>query len=437
MTERLYRDDPYLLEFEALVLARREHQGRPAVVLDRTAFYPESGGQPWDVGTLEGLDARPPEPPGHGQGSRDAAAEVPVVAVLETGGDVLHVLAAPLAADRVRGRVDAGRRRDHRQQHHGQHLLSRAFVRTAGARTVSFHLGAADSTIDLDREVGDEETAAAETLANEVVWEARPVAARVVSRAEASALGVDPPEEAGNSVRLVEAAGFDVQPCGGTHPRSTAEVGVVAVLGRERYKGGSRVRFVCGHRALAAVRGRGAVLDRLGALLSAPPEALPEAAARVLESLTEANRRGADLLERALEGEARRLLAGMAPDAFGGGEGCSTSGTASAAPHAVPPALVAVTYDGWTAAELRALAQRLVVLAPCVALLASRGDKVHLVFAQSEGLGHDIPALLRTAAEAVGGRGGGRGNLAQGGGDRLDRLDEALATAAAAVRGRS
>ena len=101
------------------------------------------------------------------------------------------------------------------------------------------------------------------------------------------------------------------------------------------------------------------------------------------------------------------------------------------------PALVSPIYDGWAAADLRSLAQRLVALAPCVALLGSRSDKAHLVFAQSEGLGHDIPALLSAAALVVGGRGGGKGNLAQGGGDRLDRLDEALAAAAAAVRGRA
>jgi len=402
VTERLYRDDPYLLEFEARVVSRREHEGRPAVVLDRTAFYAESGGQPWDTGRIE---------------------DVPVVAVLESGEDVLHVLAAPLAADRVRGTVDGERRRDHREQHHGQHLLSRAFVDVARARTVSFHLGTEHATIDLDREVTEEQARTAETLANEVIWAARRVAVRTVSRAEAVALGVTPPEEAGDAVRLVEAAGFDRQPCGGTHPRSTAEVGVVIVLGRERYKGGSRVRFVCGHRALDAVRARNVVLDRLATQLSAPPEGLPEAANRVLENLAQANRRGAELLERALDGEARRLL----PPHVGGGERRCESG----------PALVTIAYEGWPAADLRSLAQRLVALAPCVALLGSRSDKAHLVFAQSEGLGHDIPALLSAAALVVGGRGGGKGNLAQGGGDRLDRLDEALAAAAAAVRGRA
>jgi alanyl-tRNA synthetase len=389
-TERLYRTDPYLLEFNARVVDRRERDGRPAVVLDRTAFYAESGGQPWDTGILGG---------------------VPVRAVLEDGEDVLHVLEGPLAADTVHGVVDGGRRRDHRQQHHGQHLLSRAFFEIRGARTVSFHLGAEVSTIDLDREVTEANCAAAEERTNQVVWEARPVGVRTVTRSEADAAGVTAPEGAGDAIRLVEVPGFDVQPCGGTHPRSTAEVGVVLVLGRERYKGGTRVRFVCGHRALRASRARVSLLDRLGTLLSAAPEALPEAAERALAQAAAAERRSRELLERALEGEARRLLSAPAERPSGDPEAAR---------------VVVAAYDGWPAADLRALAGHLARLEPCLALLGSRFDKAHLVFAQTPGLRHDVPGLLSRAAQRLDGRGGGRGDVAQGGGDRLDLLDEAL-----------
>ncbi len=391
MTRRLYRDDPYLVDFDARVVNRRDHEGRPAVVLDQTAFYAESGGQPWDTGTLGG---------------------VPVIAVLEAGDDVLHVLAGPLSADAVHGQVDGARRRDHRQQHHGQHLLSRAFVEVATAKTVSFHLGSDVSSIDLDREVGEAERISAETRANEIVWAGRPVRVRTVSRAEAMALGLAPPGEAGDAVRLVEAEGFDIQACGGTHPHTTSEVGVVAIVGDERYKGGSRVRFLCGHRVLSALRAGGAVLERLGALFSSPSEQLLEAAQRTKDQLAAAERRGRDLLERALEGEARRLLASVSSD----------------------PLVIIAAYDGWPADDLRSLAQSLVRMAPCVALLGSRADKAALVFAQSDGLPHDVPALLREALAIVGGRGGGKGNLAQGAGDNVRALDEALAAAATRAR---
>jgi alanyl-tRNA synthetase len=309
-------------------------------------------------------------------------------------------------------------------------------VEAASARTLSFHLGAEEVTIDLDRFVTEDALRKAEARANEIVGQARPVSVREVTRTEAESLlagetgrlhgGPAPDDraqsrsaraldEAGERIRLVEAQGFDLQACSGTHPRTTAEVGVVLVVGHERYKGGSRIRFVCGHRALAAMHERQRILDEVGAVFSSPRQALPEAARRTLEQLRESERRGQELLERAMQAEARRLLAEA--------EGA--------------PAVVVRAYDGWSAADLRVLAGQLVALAPCVALLGSRADKAYLVFAQSEGLPHDVPALLREALALVGGRGGGRGNLAQGGGDRVEGLDDALAGAARTVRGRS
>ncbi len=398
MTERLHRQDPYLLEFDATVQARRENEGRPAVVLDRTAFYAESGGQPWDTGTL--ADAR-------------------VLAVIEDGPDVLHVLDRAIADDRVHGRVDADRRRDHMQQHHGQHLLSKAFMDVAQAATVAFHLGSEDTTIDLDRFVGEAQARSAERLANDVVGQARPVRVASLSAAEARAAGMEPPDGVETDIRIVEAEGFDRQPCGGTHPRTTAEVGVVVLTSLERYKSGTRVHFLCGGRALAAFARQQQVLDQLVSTLSAPLDELAAAARKARDDLSASERRAKGLLERALEGDARRLLA-------------ETQGQGPA-PTSPSPAIVVASFDGWPAEDLRMLATRLVALQPAIALLGSRSEKAHLVFVQSEGLPHDVPALLKAAVAYLGGRGGGRGNFAQGGGDRVERLDEALARAKAAL----
>jgi alanyl-tRNA synthetase len=401
MTERLHHQDPYLLDFEATVVEVREHEGRPAVVLDRTAFYAESGGQPWDTGTL---------------------GDATVVAVVEDGDEVLHVVDRPLAPGAVRGHVDGERRRDHMQQHHGQHLLSRAFVEVAQAQTIAFHLGSEATTIDLDREVTTVQANAAERRANEVIWEARPVRVEMVTAEDARATGVEPPEGVTEGIRVVEALGFDRQPCGGTHPRTTAEVGFVVLTGIERYKGKSRVSFVCGHRALVLVGRQRSALDQLVAAFSAPVAELPDVARRLKADLADGERRERALVERALEGEARRLLA-------------EAKGEAPASPS--KPTVVVASYDGWTPDDLRILALRLVAREPCVALLGSRAEKAHLVIAQSDGLTHDVPALLRSALELLGGKGGGRGNVAQGGGDRPERLDEALARAAETVRARS
>ncbi len=390
-TRRLFREDAYLLQFDARVTGRVTHEGRPGVTLDQTAFYAESGGQPWDIGTLNG---------------------VPVVAVIESGEEIVHVVDGALDGQSVTGRVDATRRRDHREQHHGQHLLSRALEELVQARTVSFHLGSDAVSIDLDREVSEAQLRAAEARANEVIWSARPVAVRIVTRAEATALGVEPPKDAGDAIRLVEAEGFDLQPCGGTHPRSTSEVGLVVILGRERYKGASRVRFVCGHRALDAFHERATTLDRLTALLSSPLDGLADSAQRLLGERNAAEKRVREFFLKSLDAEAERLLG-------------SAAGS--------PPVVVA-SYEAWAPDELRALAQRLVTLRPCVALLGSRGAKAQLVFAQSDGLPHDIPALMQAAVVQLGGRGGGKGNLAQGGGDRADKLAEALGRAGDAVR---
>ena len=398
MTERLFLERADLLEFDAAVVARREHEGRPAVILDRTAFYAESGGQPWDTGML---------------------GEARVIAVLDTAGEILHVLDRALPGARVHGRVDAGRRRDHMQQHHGQHLLSRAFLEVARAETVAFHLGGEVTTIDLDRPVTAEQARAALQLANEVVWQARAVRLSVVAPQAARAEGLEVPEGALGGVRVVDIEGFDRQPCGGTHPRTTAEVGVVLVTGLEKYKAGTRVSFVCGHRALLAFDRRREVLEALVATLSAPLEELVAVARKTREDLADGERRSRALVERAIEGDARRLLEAARAEEKAPGS----------------PALVVTALEGWAPGDLRTLASRIVALGPAVALLGSRSEaKAHLVFAQSEGLRHDLKALLSGSLQLVGGRGGGRGNLAQGGGDGVERLDEALALAASAVR---
>ncbi|HET9314001.1 MAG TPA: alanyl-tRNA editing protein [Vicinamibacteria bacterium] len=382
-TVLLYRDDPYLLDFEAQVVERLTHEGQPALVLDRTAFYAESGGQPWDTGTL---------------------GDVRVLRVIEHGGRILHVVDRQPAAETLRGLVDAQRRRDHMQQHHGQHLLSRAFVDTAGAPTVSFHLGADESSIDLDRLVADAQIRAAEDRANRVVAESRPVSVRTVPRGDAAALGVRVPDGAGDAVRIVDAEGFDRQACSGTHPARTSEVGVVLVLGHERYKGGTRVRFVCGDRARQAMHARIGVLDRMAQAMSAPWTELPDQAARAIEEKAALAKRNEELRERALAGEAYLLLA----------------------QHPESPAIVRAVFEGRDGAEVRGLAEQIVKVRPAVALLASRGAKVQLVFARSTGLAPDMNALLKSVLTPHGGRGGGRPEMAQGGCDSIPDLEALL-----------
>src|SRR5690349_18633469 len=266
MTDRLYYADPYLREFDATIERIASRDGRTVVTLDRTAFYPTSGGQPFDTGTLGPFRV--------------------VDVVDEDDGTVAHVV-EPRTENQepqnqnqepgasLHGSIDWPRRFDHMQQHTGQHVLSAAFERLFRIRTVSFHLGAEVSTIDLAREASAAELAAAEAEANRVVWDDRPVAIRYASAEEAAQLPLRKEPKRGGTLRLIDVADFDLSACGGTHVSRTGAIGVIAVARWDRFKGGQRLEFVCGGRALRAYR---SLRDSTAAsvrLLSVLPDELP------------------------------------------------------------------------------------------------------------------------------------------------------------------
>src|SRR6185436_8468901 len=269
MTDRLYYLDPYLRAFDATI-ERVEPRGDLAVVtLDRTAFYPSSGGQPFDTGLL-------------------GASRV-VDVVDEQDGSVVHVVehardaGAPSlqAGASVHGEIDWPRRFDHMQQHTGQHVLSAAFDHLFNARTVSFHLGAAVSTIDLAREMSAAEIAAAEAEANRIVWEDRPVGIRFATAEEAAAMPLRKESARGGTLRLIDVEDFDLSACGGTHVARTGGIGVIAVASWERFKGGQRVSFLCGGRALGGYRELRDAVSGPVRLLSVLPDELPSSIERL------------------------------------------------------------------------------------------------------------------------------------------------------------
>ncbi len=393
-TERLYFADAYLQRFTAQVVARRAGPGGLAVALDQSAFYPEGGGQPGDRGTLND------------------------VAVLDTqveDGIVWHWLAAPLNNDNaVTGQLDWARRFDFMQQHHGQHLLSAAFAAVCGATTVAVHLGAEVATVDLDRaDLTAAELAAAEDWTNAVIYQNLPVAARFVSPAELAALPLRKPPKVTEHVRVVSVPDVDYSACGGTHPRHTGEVGVVA-LGRTERRGATlRIEFRCGQRALCDYREKTALVAALAGEFSVAAAELPAAVAR-LRAAEQTQRKALDAARQELCGYTAQSLLAAAP-LIGG----------------VP--VVCQALADYSTDELRAVAQR-IAAAGGVALLGLRADKAQLVFARGAGLAPDMGALLRASAAVVGGRGGGRPELAQGGGPDLAQLDAALQTALDLVR---
>jgi alanyl-tRNA synthetase len=402
-TERLYYDDPHLTDFDARVLSvltgTVAHGDRTAVRLDRTAFYPTGGGQPTDTGTL-------------------GRARVVECAEDEESGDVLHFVEgeAPAVGALVNCRVDWPRRLSHIQQHTGQHILSQAFLELHRAETRSFRMTSDAAEIDLDlQDPSDEKIERAADRANEIIWSDRPVRVHHVTPEEAARLPLRKDSAREGSLRVIEIEGFDFSPCGGTHARRTGEVGLVAVRHWERAKGLTRVTFVAGTRALDDYRRANHAARAAAAPFSAARDEAPAAVARLLEEHKHALRRLRELTELAARAEARDLYEEAADTSL------ATTDT---------PVVVARVFENRDAEDLKQLALALARHPRALALLGSRdGATARLVFARAPDLPHDMNALLRTACALLEGRGGGRPDLAQGGGPRPERLPEAIAAA--------
>lgn len=398
-TERLYYQDSHLVEFEARVIANGERvSGWTAVTLDRTAFYPTGGGQPSDTGTLNGLR---------------------VVECIDDAEGVLHVIQgrAPEVGTVVKGRIDWLRRLDHMQQHTGQHILSQAFIKLFNAPTRSFRVLDDSCEIDVDLEnptSGIIERAV--ELANNVIWENRVITISQVSSQEASELPLRKEPAREGDVRLIEIEGFDLTPCGGTHAYQTGEVGMIAARSWERAKGLIRIEFVAGGRALADYRRANKTARSVAALFSAARDDATPLAEQLLEENKALHRRVRVLEEIAARVEADEMRA-------------------SASPGALDITVLAHVFENRDAESLKRLAHALIAHPKTIALLGSRDQQTaRLVFARSPDAPGDMSALVRNACMSLDGRGGGKTDLAEGGGHNVGKLPEAIETARQSLR---
>jgi alanyl-tRNA synthetase len=413
VTSRIYYTDPYCRRFEAVVTKALEHDRRPAALLDRTAFYPTSGGQPFDTGRL--LPSEQGGPGDERGGPSDERREpndeqrgpfrsaITVLETIDADDDIVHVLSSPLAeGTTVHGEIDWDRRFDHMQQHTGQHVLSAAFDRLFQNRTMSFHMGAETATIDLAREMSWEQIARAEEDANRVLSDDREVSIRFVSAGEAAALPLRKEPAREGTLRLIEVTGFDLSACGGTHVARTGAIGAIVVSGAEKFKGGTRITFACGERALRVFRTlRESVAGSVRAL-SVLPQELPVAIERMQAEAKDLRRTIKRFQETLAGHEATRLTTEAARRAgpFGSDE-----------IHVIVEAL-----DGWDANGLKAIASAITANARAAVALFSTTTPCAVVVARSAGVTIDATAILRALTERFGGRGGGKPDLAQGGG---------------------
>jgi alanyl-tRNA synthetase len=392
-TECLYYQDAYLRRFSGRIVARQLLDGKPAVALDRTAFYPTGGGQPNDTGILAGVE---------------------VLDVVAADGLIWHVVGNDILVEEVEGEIAWARRYDHMQQHTGQHVLSQAFIQVCGAETVAFHLGTSSSTIDLDRtDLGAGLIAAAEAAANAVVDDALPVTAEFVSEAQLSQIPLRKPPKVTEDVRVVQVAGFDWSACGGTHLMNTAQIGLIKIVGTERRSAELRVSFLCGGRARADYARLQLLAGELASRFSVGQDEVPAAVDRLSNEHRAARKELADLEGQWAESTAAALWAAA--------ESCG------------PARIVALIAD-YPLERTKKVAQLLRARPGAVVLLGVGGDRPQLIFTCADDVSLDVGALLRDAAAAGGGRGGGRPDWAQGGVPTLDGLGLALSSALEAAR---
>lgn len=391
MTSRLYYTDSYVTTFDGHIMEISVDRRR--VYLDRTAFYPTSGGQPFDVGSLGGT---------------------PVADVIDEDDRVAHVLAAPLAGhdagDAVHGEVDWARRFDHMQQHTGQHLLSAVFADLFGYETTSVHFGADRSSLDLD--VGAIDAARlgeAERRANEIVWESRSVSVSFEDSATATGLRKPPPRA--GTLRVVTIDGIDRSACGGTHVRATGEIGAITLRGTERMRKQTRVEFLCGARVIRQAR---ADFEALSAIALSVKASIAEAPALVVAQGAEL--RDAASARKRLEGELAVHHARALYD------------TTSPTPGGVR--FAEVRRDSGSLEDLRPLALAFAALSHTV-FVASIASPPTVLVAASDDASIDAGSVLKAALQTAGGRGGGSPRLAQG----TVPTKEALDSVVSAVRG--
>jgi alanyl-tRNA synthetase len=387
MTQRLYYDDSYTVNFSAQVVERFTVENRPAVILDQTYFYPTGGGQPNDLGKIN---------------------DVPVTDVFTREGDsaVVHVLAGELETDAAMCHVDWARRFDYMQHHTGQHILTQAFVQAANAHTVSFHLSPDSVTIDLGvATIAPDRVNKTEDLANHIIYENRPITARLIDPNDSEGVRMRrmPGHLMTDGLRVIDIENFDLTACGGTHVARTGEIGVIKIVKLEKRGDKTRVEFRCGGRALRDYREKNNTVNKLIADLTCGTDEVNIAVARVQDDFKQAQRALKAATNQLLNYEAERLLRAAGEE----------SGVR----------IVKAVFVGRDAGELRLLANRLIETPGVIALLGAAGDKAHLVLARSANLAQDMSALLKNVLPRLGdARGGGQPSLAQGGGVKTDAI---------------
>ena len=382
-TERLYFDNPYQVEFEANVVLSLTHEGNPAVILDKTCFYPEGGGQPADKGILD---------------------EIQVVHVLEKDDQIVHVLEKDVSSDVVIGKIDWTTRFDHMQQHAGQHILSQCFVKLFDAATRSFHLGEETSTLEVDkRNMSEEEAERVEKLANDIVFQNRDIKSCLYQEDEISRVRLRRPTKKGGEIRVVEVSDFDQTACGGTHPKNTGEIGTIKILRWDRIRDNVRLEFICGNRALQDYARKHRDLKTLSNNLTVDDKEVVASFEKITADLKMQKRVNRKMQEKIIQYEADEMV------------------------QQAKGKIIKHIFSDRTQDEIRLLTLLIIRKGEFVVLFGlEMQERIHVFLACSENLGLDMRELVPVVSPLIDGKGGGRASLVEMSGQKKENLEQAL-----------
>ena len=383
MNKRIYFDDPYQVKFESKIIDRVKHNNRTALILEQTCFYPESGGQPADKGTLNGVE---------------------IIDVIEDKGRILHIVDQEVAETKVNGKVDWKTRFDYMQQHAGQHILSQSFWELMQGKTMSFHLGQDVSTLEIDiQKISDLELEKVEEGANKVIFQNREIKTYFVDEDKIGEIPLRKPPKKTGLIRVVEVADYDFSACGGTHPSRTGEIGLIKILKWGRIRNNLSFEFVCGSRALKDYTLKNRILLQAASRLSVGEEEVPDAVEKLFTDLKSEKKQRRKVLIKLSEREAGDIRQNA--------EG----------------RIIKKIYSGRSRDDIRHIALNIIRNPGYIVLFGLKADrKANLILARSEDIDFDMRQLIPAASQLINGKGGGRPSLVELAGDNVENLKHAL-----------
>ena len=382
-TKRLYLEDPYQIEFEAHVVEKVIWEKKPALVLDQTCFYPESGGQPCDKGVINGIE---------------------IIKVLEDEARIIHLLAGGISSDKVTGKVEWETRFDHMQQHSGQHILSQSFHELLGAETLAFHLGEAFSTLEMDlRKISEEEIENIEERANEIVYENREIKCYFIPEEEIESVPLRRPPKKKGLIRVVEVSDFDFSACGGTHVRRSGEIGLIKILRLERIRNNIRFEFICGRRALEDYLRKSRIVRELSTRFTVNEGEILNTVEKLSSDLKSQRRGGKKLQEKIARYEAQEII------------------------QEEKEKIIKEVFVDKTPEEARFLVLNIIRKGDFVVLFGLKGEeRGHLILACSDSINIDLREIVPIVSPLIKGKGGGRPSLVEVAGEEKENLEQAL-----------